>query len=1650
MIDCNNLLHPFQNDPGVSQHQRIMDDLLSGPAKIDGRNMADLLDYFVQLSRHIYYYDAKLNTSDWQPFFQQSLPFALAAIIKYDRAGVTNKVEDYTRIFEKRPSGAGLQLLIHYIFHQLIDRINTWYLQLKDSALPAELVLLKLIKDQLRAPLLKFICYHNVAVRTYCIKSLHFLPLLQNEVWELDATILHNTDCRPEAETKRKRLIALYDQTQSLVPAFLDAIRVVGATAALCMEQSLFPLQEELQKQHTPHLALLFAFLKLFQHLQADLNTFTKKHLDFFYKEVLKLKAEEAVPDKTHLVIDIQKQLNRYLLKKGLLAKDGKDNNKAEILFSLDDEIVVNKTQVADKRTLFLNNKKVYEKAYLEGVYMAPDAGKADGISKPFKNDSQSFSTLGARLSKYTDPEKSLPQPFPSARLGFILASPVLLLNEGKRTIDITLACELKDNFCDELSLAQTPDNNCCEETDPNSPERLTAIKTKYEEMVESKIFYEAVRTTLESTFYYISENLVEDAVKKGLSKNLEDKLRELLTETKTKNNSPICYCPVKIAKYEAVLNQSDWDTFYNTVSSNEKKILDIIFKPLKPLNIFFSGEKEWISPASLPSVVISPSLTEIDGRHYFVLKISAALTQDQPAVTFYDKEKLNEDFDTSLPVVKFELNEKIKLLFSPEQPDGQRKDNCCLLKPAPPGAYAVSLYHFFRNVIVVDEINGERTRIDVSVCGLKNLIVQNDESIQDVNAPIYPFGTRPKVPGFTKTCCITQGLIDDAVLAGISPATKNYLVSILGTKTSHCLSGALESFLNTIPNPADKPILSSVFNDPMKSYCKRDVAGPNFYIGSKEVFSKNWQEIYVNTEWKDKPADFGVYYKHYSYKNTTFEDGSKEIVNSSFLTTAAVLDNGRWMTNGQRRLFKVIPGEQGRTKPLPPDFPPVPTKAEVPAAFCDHGPIPAYTDIYDYSRNIFQDLPDYERRKDLLIPLAPYNVTAQYGFLRFTLTGVSFQHDIFPFVLTRQLMAYAGLLSLDVIQEMVAKADQMKKIIVAMISDISAIKQHIGHIGDDLTTLNADITTINSELQHMEGDLNQALALLPGNPGGASAEINNALSHTANIREALDSLVSSSDIQDITNDLQAEINQIKHHLSDDPFPPPFNPDNAHAYGLERLSTELSTLIDFFVDNLQVDPELKDGLPSEPYTPIIKSISLDYTAVAEKTDIDLIHLYPYPSTYKHEKMTLQPALFPTFCDEGNLFLGLRDLVPGDNLNMLFQLAEATADSELDREDVSWYYLDNNQWKTLRTGFEVLDDATNGLTASGIIKFAMPENITDDNTILPKGLYWIKAAIPKNSSVVCETVGVHTQAVRCTFTNRPENDKSRLSAALAAGKITRLNEADASVKKVSQPYDSYGGRLPEDAGHFYVRASELLRHKGRAVQKFDYERMVLEAFPQIFKVKCINHSFALNAHQYKNDFPFAPGYVTLAVIPDLNQLKATQCLEPRVPVSILEDIRKYMVDHVSPFIRFRAMNPRYEKINFCVKVRLLPNKDENYYKEKLRRDIQELLAPWAVGKYEKLSFGQCINRSEVIRLLETSNYVDFILDLCMAHEDDNLQCAGLLGKTILSVCPKTPRSILIAGNIDVCISQKDCEPRREPKCPNEAEIIANYCQDPIIR
>jgi hypothetical protein len=62
---------------------------------------------------------------------------------------------------------------------------------------------------------------------------------------------------------------------------------------------------------------------------------------------------------------------------------------------------------------------------------------------------------------------------------------------------------------------------------------------------------------------------------------------------------------------------------------------------------------------------------------------------------------------------------------------------------------------------------------------------------------------------------------------------------------------------------------------------------------------------------------------------------------------------------------------------------------------------------------------------------------------------------------------------------------------------------------------------------------------------------------------------------------------------------------------------------------------------------------------------------------------------------------------------------------------------------------------------------------------------------------------------------------------------------------------------------------------------------------------------------------------------------------------------------------------------------------------------------------------------MIKFLETRDYIDYIIELHMAHDELKIPTLSIAGN-IGMVQTITARSILIAGSVDICIDDPGCE------------------------
>ena len=381
-----------------------------------------------------------------------------------------------------------------------------------------------------------------------------------------------------------------------------------------------------------------------------------------------------------------------------------------------------------------------------------------------------------------------------------------------------------------------------------------------------------------------------------------------------------------------------------------------------------------------------------------------------------------------------------------------------------------------------------------------------------------------------------------------------------------------------------------------------------------------------------------------------------------------------------------------------------------------------------------------------------------------------------------------------------------------------------------------------------------------------------------------------------------------------------------------------------------------------PYTPTIKkitaayglSIELDPTKNGE--DYELLHVHPFGLS------PLQGTGFlPRYEEAGSLYIGVRDLTPPQHLTLLFQLAEGTSEPELERSGLAWSVLNGNRFEPLPKG-GVVSDTTRDLTSSGIIELSLPVATAGD--LLPGDLYWLRVSAPRDRRSVCDMVDVRTQAVSALFDDR-DNAADHYIQPLSEGSIARLAIPDPDIDEVEQPYTSFGGRPAEAEEQLDVRVSERLRHKQRAVTAWDYERLVLDRFPEIYKARCIRGR---------------GGSVEVIVIPDVRSRFPQEALLPRAPADLLGEIQNYLSDRASAVAKVRVRNPSYVFVQTRMAVRYQEGVDTAAAQRRLNEALVRFLSPWAFDDGSELVIGGQIYANSILDFIDRQDGVDFAAEI----------------------------------------------------------------------
>lgn len=187
---------------------------------------------------------------------------------------------------------------------------------------------------------------------------------------------------------------------------------------------------------HQPHTAMVLTFLELFEYSREKINAIGQRHLDFYYRDVLRLKHQQGRADSVYISFIPVKDANRQLVEKGTPLYAGKLPNGEESVYETDRARVVTQAKITEFRTLFLEVDKPDEREpnpTIKAFYAAPVANSADGLGKALLEPKSGWPTFGQSQS-HLAPENRTMQ---FADVGFILSQRDFFLSQGVRTVSL-------------------------------------------------------------------------------------------------------------------------------------------------------------------------------------------------------------------------------------------------------------------------------------------------------------------------------------------------------------------------------------------------------------------------------------------------------------------------------------------------------------------------------------------------------------------------------------------------------------------------------------------------------------------------------------------------------------------------------------------------------------------------------------------------------------------------------------------------------------------------------------------------------------------------------------------------------------------------------------------------------------------------------------------------------------------------------------------------------------------------------------------------------------------------------------------------------------------------------------------------------------
>jgi hypothetical protein len=265
--------------------------------------------------------------------------------------------------------------------------------------------------------------------------------------------------------------------------------------------------------------------------------------------------------------------------------------------------------------------------------------------------------------------------------------------------------------------------------------------------------------------------------------------------------------------------------------------------------------------------------------------------------------------------------------------------------------------------------------------------------------------------------------------------------------------------------------------------------------------------------------------------------------------------------------------------------------------------------------------------------------------------------------------------------------------------------------------------------------------------------------------------------------------------------------------------------------------------------------------------------------------------------------------------------------------------------------------------------------TGTSRVLPGSLRWIRAAIEQAGDGP-QVLGIYPHAVKA-IRHSEAGDGRDFDEALPPRTIAAFAKPVRGIEFVTQPAGSFGGRAAESDRNFQVRASERLRHKDRAVLGWDYEHIVLEHFPTVWRVR------TLPARPPRpGEHGVGPGIVRVVVVPGPDSPDVPDPAVPTLGAETLAAIAGILQKAAGLFVRMRVLNPVFVRVKVTAALRWREGEDPRVAADRLNAELKAYLSPWE----NDIRGDRGVSEPELAEFVQSRSYVELTSAVAIAYDN----------------------------------------------------------------